>query len=57
MKADIEDLMARSGADEAVLLTITPSFEDRVRSYELIADVFAVGRKPAAPPSPPTMQK
>ena len=41
VKTDIENLMTQSGADEAVLLTITPSFEDRVRSYELIASAFA----------------
>ena len=44
VKADIEDLMSQSGADEAVLLTITPTFEDRVKSYELIADAFDISQ-------------
>ena len=43
VKADIEDLVTRSGADEAVLLTITPTFEDRLRSYELVAGAFGIG--------------
>lgn len=42
VKAGIEDLAEQSEADEAVLLTITPSFEDRLKSYELIAEAFAV---------------
>ena len=50
VKADIEDLMARSGADEAVLLTITPAFEDRMKSYQLIADAFGLQRS-ASPTS------
>ena len=40
VKADIENLMCQSGADEAILLTITPSFEDRLKSYELISAAF-----------------
>jgi len=28
---------------EAVLLTITPAFADRIRSYELIAAAFGIG--------------
>ncbi|MYA16195.1 MAG: LLM class flavin-dependent oxidoreductase [Gammaproteobacteria bacterium] len=42
VKADIEDLAAQSGADEAILLTITPTFADRLRSYELIAEAFGI---------------
>ena len=42
VKTDIEKLAAESGADEAILLTITPSFEDRLRSYELIAQAFGL---------------
>ena len=37
----IDALVAETGADEAVILTITPTFEDRVRSYELIARAYA----------------
>ena len=43
VKTDIENLVADSGADEVVLLTITPAFEDRVKSYELIASAFGIG--------------
>jgi len=42
VKAGIEDLVAESEADEVVLLTITPTFEDRMRSYELIAAAFGL---------------
>lgn len=42
VKAGIEDLAEESEADEAVLLTITPSFEDRLKSYELVAEAFGV---------------
>ncbi|MYD98185.1 MAG: LLM class flavin-dependent oxidoreductase [Gammaproteobacteria bacterium] len=41
VKAGIEDLAVKSEADEVVLLTITPTFEDRLKSYELIAEAFA----------------
>ncbi len=37
VKTEIDALVDATGADEVVILTITPSFEDRVRSYELIA--------------------
>ena len=43
VKRDIEELVHESGADEVVILTITPSFADRVRSYELIAEAFGIG--------------
>ena len=42
VKAGLEDLATQSEADEVVLLTITPTFEDRLRSYELIAKAFGV---------------
>ena len=42
VKAGMEDLAQQSEADEVVLLTITPSFEDRLKSYELIARAFGV---------------
>ncbi len=53
VKADIEALAAESGADEAVLLTITPSFEDRLKSYELIANAFGLERAPGGPHAGP----
>ncbi len=42
VKAEIDELVAASGADEVVILTITPSFEDRVRSYELLAVEYSL---------------
>jgi len=41
VKTAIDSLIEETGADEVVILTITPSFEDRVRSYELIADAYS----------------
>jgi alkanesulfonate monooxygenase SsuD/methylene tetrahydromethanopterin reductase-like flavin-dependent oxidoreductase (luciferase family) len=38
----LEELAERHGADELSLVTITHAHEDRVRSYELIADAFAL---------------
>ena len=40
VKAEIDALVEETQADEVVVLTITPSFDDRVRSYELIADAY-----------------
>ena len=40
VKAGIDDLVRESGADEVIVLTITPSFEDRLRSYELLAAAY-----------------
>lgn len=40
VKASIEALAEESLADEVVVLTITPTFEDRVKSYELLAGAF-----------------
>ncbi len=42
VKAGIEALVEESGADEAIVLTITPAFEDRVKSYELLAAAFGL---------------
>ena len=46
VKAGIEALAEESEADEVVVLTITPAFEDRVKSYELLAAAF--GLSPSA---------
>jgi luciferase family oxidoreductase group 1 len=46
VKAEIDELVDATEADEVVILTITPSFEDRVRSYELIAREYSL--KPLA---------
>lgn len=39
--AKLEDLVARTGADELMLLTMVHGHEARIRSYELIADALA----------------
>ncbi len=41
VKTGIEQLAAEFGADEIMAVTITYDFAARVRSYELLADVFA----------------
>ena len=40
VKAEIETIAHDCEADEVIVLTITPEFTDRVRSYELIAKAF-----------------
>lgn len=52
VKARLEDVAAELDVDELVLLTITYDFEDRVRSYELVADAFGLEVAPA--PEAPT---
>ena len=42
VKARLEDLAAELDVDELLLLTITYDFADRVRSYQLVADAFAL---------------
>ncbi len=42
VKAEIDELVDATDADEVVILTITPSQEDRVRSYELIAREYSL---------------
>jgi luciferase family oxidoreductase group 1 len=48
VKAQLEELAARHGADELVILTITYDFAARVRSYELIAEAFGITQRVAA---------
>lgn len=48
VKAAIDALAEETGADEVVVLTITPTFADRVRSYELVAAAFGCAARPAA---------
>ena len=50
VKAGIDALVEETQADEVIVLTITPSFADRVKSYELIADAY---RESATPPPAP----
>jgi luciferase family oxidoreductase group 1 len=40
----IETLSARHEADEAMIITITPDYASRTRSYALIAEAFALNR-------------
>ena len=40
----IETLSARHQADEAMILTITPDYASRTRSYALLAEAFALDR-------------
>ena len=42
VKTGLEQMAAAYGAEEVVVLTITHSFEARQRSYELLADAFAL---------------
>ena len=44
VKAGIEELAARYGVDEVVVLTITHDFDARKRSYALLAEAFGLGR-------------
>lgn len=44
VKARIDDLVDRSAADEVMILTMVHSHEDRVRSYRLLADAYALHR-------------
>ena len=48
VKAELDSLVAESGADEVIVLTITPAFEDRLKSYERLAHAFGL----AAPANP-----
>jgi luciferase family oxidoreductase group 1 len=41
-RARLEALAAEYGVDEAVVVTITETWETRLRSYELLAEVFAL---------------
>ena len=40
VKAGLLALATEAGADEVIVLTITPAFADRLRSYELLAQAF-----------------
>jgi len=44
VKAKLESLGARHGTEELVIVTITYDFASRVRSYELLAEAFGLGR-------------
>ena len=40
VRAEIEDLAGRTGVDEVMVSTMTHSHEERLRSYELVAEAF-----------------
>jgi luciferase family oxidoreductase group 1 len=42
VRAKIETLVAEHAADEAMIVTITPDYASRLRSYELLAGAFAL---------------
>lgn len=56
VKARLDDIAAAYGVDELVVISITPEFKDRLRSYELLAEAFGLaGRDPGRsgwPPAP-----
>jgi luciferase family oxidoreductase group 1 len=43
VRAELEDVVAKYGADEAIIVSITYDHQARRRSYELLADVFELG--------------
>ncbi len=42
VRARIETLARAHEADEAMIVTITPDYSSRMRSYELLAEAFAL---------------
>jgi luciferase family oxidoreductase group 1 len=42
VRAELEDVVAKYAADEAIIVSITYDHQARRRSYELLADVFAL---------------
>ena len=50
VRAELEALAARTGADELMITTIVHDAEDRLRSYELLADAWNAAPD-LAPPS------
>jgi len=47
VRAQLEDLIARTGADELMLTTMLHATDDRIRSYGLVADEVALDRTAA----------
>jgi luciferase family oxidoreductase group 1 len=48
VRDEIADLAARTGADEVMVMTMVHDHGERLRSYELIADAFALGSPASA---------
>lgn len=51
VREQLDVLAARTGADAFSVITITPEFDQRVRSYELLANAFGLDRLASAPRS------
>ena len=49
VKAEIEEIAAVYGAEEAIVVTITHDHQARCRSYELLAAEFGLERAPSSP--------
>ena len=49
VRAGLEEVAAEYGADEVLVVTITHDHAARRRSYELIAEAFALAGSTAAP--------
>jgi alkanesulfonate monooxygenase SsuD/methylene tetrahydromethanopterin reductase-like flavin-dependent oxidoreductase (luciferase family) len=47
VRAEIEEIAAAYGAEEAIVVTITHDHEARRRSYELLAAEFGLAPRPA----------
>jgi hypothetical protein len=54
VKAGLGDLAERTGADELMVTTMVHAQEDRLRSYELVAEKMGLAaREPAAASADP----
>jgi alkanesulfonate monooxygenase SsuD/methylene tetrahydromethanopterin reductase-like flavin-dependent oxidoreductase (luciferase family) len=52
VEAGLRELQARTGADELIITSSAWAHADRLRSYELIAELFGLKSSPASrPPS------
>jgi alkanesulfonate monooxygenase SsuD/methylene tetrahydromethanopterin reductase-like flavin-dependent oxidoreductase (luciferase family) len=43
VRTELEDIVAKYGAEEAIVVSITYAHEARRRSYELLAEAFGLG--------------
>jgi alkanesulfonate monooxygenase SsuD/methylene tetrahydromethanopterin reductase-like flavin-dependent oxidoreductase (luciferase family) len=48
LRETFDELLSRSGADELMLMGSTHGVEERLRSYELIAEAYGLLAEPAA---------
>lgn len=49
VRAGLDDLHKRTGADELMITSNAPGIDIRLRSYELIADAYDLPTTPTAP--------